>query len=93
MEFQLTLKTSEKNPDPIFSQLKSSKRLRAATAYLSASHEELGTQLDMDREYFLALPVAEVVGPAYLIPVPWCTMWEDEYVEAALVCSREWRQL
>lgn len=36
----LTLKTSEKNPDPIFSLVKSSRRFRAATACRRAWHEE-----------------------------------------------------
>lgn len=36
----LTLNTSEKNPLPIFSQVKSSKRVRFETACLRALHEE-----------------------------------------------------
>ena len=36
MDSELTLNTSEKNPDPIFSQVKSSSLLRPATACLSA---------------------------------------------------------
>lgn len=37
---KVTLKTSEKNPEPIFSLWKSSRRLRDATACLSAWHED-----------------------------------------------------
>jgi hypothetical protein len=58
-ELQLTLYTSEKNPEPIFSRMKSSTEYSAETAVLRALHD--GPVTNRSEQRLLVPLMAEVI--------------------------------